>query len=189
MTFVGTDVDGDGGKVMLATGHAVRGRRRRGPAAARGPRLVVVDGRGCASVRAGSAPRPDLRRRPGQPRPAHVHGHGRRGEPGGAGDGPRRAGARWSRRRTSSTASHRLRARAARSRSRQGQDGADQRTGRRPARGRREPRPRSDDAPGRAATTRSPTIAGRLPLPTGARAASSSWWASPASASRSWSRR
>ncbi len=89
VTFLGTDIDHDGGKIILVAGvpramgedeermlGAVRQYRRRQPPSRRPHRR---------------APRPDLRRRRRAPLPPDVHGHGRHREPRGPPDGPRRA--------------------------------------------------------------------------------------------------
>ncbi len=77
VTFVSTDVDRDAGKIILGRGAAGL-RPRRGPDARGDPRHRRPGSRGAPAR--GGPPRPRLRRRRGQRRPARVDGHGRRDE-------------------------------------------------------------------------------------------------------------
>ena len=88
--FLGSDIDADGGKLILTAGRAARARRRGGADAAR---AAADRRRGPAAAAAHRRhPRAAVRRRHRAALPPHLHRDGRRGQPRGAADGERAAG-------------------------------------------------------------------------------------------------
>ncbi len=107
VTFLGTDVDRDGGKILLVAGAptAAGEDEQRLLLAA----CEVRDAAGALPVQIGVYERAPVRRRGRAAVPAHLHRHGRHGQPRRPGDGARRAGPGAGLRRGARRCRHRVR--------------------------------------------------------------------------------